>query len=332
MKRPELTDGPKKVLNAALHDLHGRAGLPSVRELVDRVGGEHVAGRSRIHDAFSSPRLPAWGLVQILVEALASKIPGADAKQEELRLHQLWLAASGQNPQESEWATSPVPKPAPAPMRPEKRPARQVLAMKVEWVAPALLDIDTRRTIRDFTSRALDDIGLPARGKHRKDGSAGSVIMMEPGFESPSMTAAMFLATLDDEQRRAKDRNRLYSAALRFMAFFDHGVHASETLELLNDLWSSPESEHLWNLQNSPGGWRPEGDESLWQGATDHPLALVSAVLYGLPYRGDFAGEWDPASNYVPFAFVPPGLSDFVLADAWVRVSKPSDPWSHLPF
>ncbi|MFM9760759.1 hypothetical protein [Streptomyces scabiei] len=336
LKRPELTDGPKKELNNGLHDLHLRAGLPSVRELVERVGGGIVAGRSRIHDAFSSPRLPAWGLIQILVEALVKNVPGANLEQEELRFHQLWIAASGQNFQDSPEVRTPIPQQVLAPTRPPRRPAPPVLAMRVEWVAPALLDVDTRRNLRDIISRALDDIGWPIKGEHRRDGSAGSVIMIDPGHEHPSVTAATFLATLDDEQSRTRRMARSYTAALRFMALFNRNAQApSEALDMLSDLWMSPHVENLWKLQKISGGWQPPAgtseDERRRQQVRDDPARLVSAVLYGLPLLGYFVGEWAPASDYVPIAHTPLGLTNNLLGDASVRVSDTIDPWSH-PF
>ncbi len=94
LKRPQLPAGSHRDLNDALHDLHLRAGLPSLRNLVDGVG-DGVAGKSRIHDAFSSGRLPAWGLLQLLVETMVKTAPGSDLGTEESRLYQLWLAASG---------------------------------------------------------------------------------------------------------------------------------------------------------------------------------------------------------------------------------------------
>ncbi|MGW6526689.1 hypothetical protein [Streptomyces venezuelae] len=74
--------------------MHLRAGMPSLRDLADGIG-HGVAGKSRIHDAFSSDRLPAWGLLQLLVEAMVETIPGSDLRAEESQLHQLWVAASG---------------------------------------------------------------------------------------------------------------------------------------------------------------------------------------------------------------------------------------------
>lgn len=91
---PLMTPGPRKRLSDELHALHRRGGWPSVRELA-RAMGSGVASSSRIHDAFTKPRLPAWGLVEVLVAELACRVPGgAPADQEVKRFHDLWDAAA----------------------------------------------------------------------------------------------------------------------------------------------------------------------------------------------------------------------------------------------
>ncbi|MEU3410510.1 hypothetical protein ABZ760_04430 [Streptomyces sp. NPDC006658] len=94
LKKPPLPDGPHRDLNDALHSLHLRAGLPSLRDLADGIG-DGVAGKSRIHDAFASDRLPTWGLLQLLAEVMVKTIPGSHLEAEESLLYQLWLKASG---------------------------------------------------------------------------------------------------------------------------------------------------------------------------------------------------------------------------------------------
>ncbi|WP_406187311.1 hypothetical protein [Streptomyces sp. NBC_01006] len=64
-----------------------------MRELA-RALGTGVVSSSRIHDAFTKPRLPTWGLVQVLVVELANRTPGADATTEVKRLHTLWDEAA----------------------------------------------------------------------------------------------------------------------------------------------------------------------------------------------------------------------------------------------
>ncbi|WP_426361656.1 hypothetical protein [Streptomyces sp. E-08] len=90
---PSLPPGPRQALSLELHALHRRAGWPSVRDLSSALG-DGVASPSRIHDAFTKPRLPAWGLIDVLVVALARKIPRADPTAEVERFHALWDAAS----------------------------------------------------------------------------------------------------------------------------------------------------------------------------------------------------------------------------------------------
>lgn len=127
LKRPDLPLGPLRDLNDALHDLHQRAGLPSVRDLARSVGAG-VASRSRIHDAFTDSRLPSWGLVQLLARALAQTVPAGDIAREEKDLHALWLMASG---------AAHIDHPIEEPTDPDLTVgANAILAMRVEWESP----------------------------------------------------------------------------------------------------------------------------------------------------------------------------------------------------
>ena len=64
----------------ALHDLHHEAGWPSLRTLAGAAG----CSRTTVSPVFSAPRLPTWGVVELLVEAM-----GGDPTY----FHGLWLAA-----------------------------------------------------------------------------------------------------------------------------------------------------------------------------------------------------------------------------------------------
>lgn len=86
LPRPALT-GPIRVLNDALHDLHHRAGWPSLRTLARETGVSHTT----VSKTFSQPALPSWGTLELLVEAM-----GGDTTQ----FHDLWLIAS--NPSDDE--------------------------------------------------------------------------------------------------------------------------------------------------------------------------------------------------------------------------------------
>ena len=82
LPRPDVPPGPRRDLVDALHDLHHRAGWPSLRTLAREAGCSHTT----VSNIFSSPRLPPWGALELLVEAMDGDT--AD-------FHQLWLA-SGQ--------------------------------------------------------------------------------------------------------------------------------------------------------------------------------------------------------------------------------------------
>jgi hypothetical protein len=57
LPQPSLPPGPLADLFAALHELHHRAGWPSLRRMAAEVGCSHAT----ILVAFSEPRLPRWG-------------------------------------------------------------------------------------------------------------------------------------------------------------------------------------------------------------------------------------------------------------------------------
>lgn len=81
LPRPEVPPGPHRELVDALHDLHHRAGWPSLRRLAEQTGVSHTT----VSKALSSAVLPSWGTVELLVEAMGGDVPGA---------RELWLAAS----------------------------------------------------------------------------------------------------------------------------------------------------------------------------------------------------------------------------------------------
>jgi type II secretory pathway predicted ATPase ExeA len=80
LPRPEVA-GPVRALNDALHDLHHRAGWPSLRTLARETGVSHTT----VSKAFSTPALPSWGTIEVLVRALDG---------DTATFHHLWLAAS----------------------------------------------------------------------------------------------------------------------------------------------------------------------------------------------------------------------------------------------
>lgn len=89
LPRPDLPRGAHRELNDALHELHQRAGRPGLRVLAHEAGCSHTT----VSKAFSSSRVPAWGILELLIEAM-----GGDADE----LKPLWVAATG-------GATAPAP-------------------------------------------------------------------------------------------------------------------------------------------------------------------------------------------------------------------------------
>ncbi|MBD3944310.1 ATP-binding protein [Nocardioides ganghwensis] len=81
LPRPDLPPGPHRDLVTALHDLHHRAGWPSLRTLARETGVSHTT----VSKTLSSPTLPSWGTLELIVEAM-----GGDTT----HFHDLWLTAS----------------------------------------------------------------------------------------------------------------------------------------------------------------------------------------------------------------------------------------------
>ena len=81
LPRPELPSGARRDLNDALHELHHRAGWPSLRTLAGRAGCSHTT----VSKVFSAPALPTWGVLEVVVEAMNGDTG---------HFHVLWLAAT----------------------------------------------------------------------------------------------------------------------------------------------------------------------------------------------------------------------------------------------
>ena len=81
LPHPDVPPGPRRDLDDALHGLHHRAGWPSLRVLAGDAGCSHTT----VSSVFSSPRLPSWGVLELIVEAMGGDV---------VMFHELWLAAS----------------------------------------------------------------------------------------------------------------------------------------------------------------------------------------------------------------------------------------------
>lgn len=80
LARPDIPPGSQRELVDALHALHHAAGWPSLRRLAGEVG----VSPTTVSAVFSAPRLPSWGLLSLLVDALDGDVE---------TFHQLWLDA-----------------------------------------------------------------------------------------------------------------------------------------------------------------------------------------------------------------------------------------------
>jgi hypothetical protein len=91
-KRPDLPPGALKELIDALHALHLEAGHPSARTLEEDLETAAVS-HTTIHKVFTTGRLPRWGVVDVLAEALAKRA-GRDKSVEVERIRGLWTRAA----------------------------------------------------------------------------------------------------------------------------------------------------------------------------------------------------------------------------------------------
>ncbi|HEX3959888.1 MAG TPA: FxSxx-COOH system tetratricopeptide repeat protein [Trebonia sp.] len=83
IKREPTPPGPVTHLLNRLHQIHLIAGQPSIREIAGKVG-RGVISSSTIHNMFRGPRVPRWGFLELVVEALGGDV-------EEFR--ELWQVA-----------------------------------------------------------------------------------------------------------------------------------------------------------------------------------------------------------------------------------------------
>jgi tetratricopeptide (TPR) repeat protein len=81
LPRPEVPPGGQRDLVDALHELHHQAGWPSLRVLARQAGCSHTT----VSAVFSSPRLPGWGVLELLVAAMDGDVA---------QFRRLWLDAS----------------------------------------------------------------------------------------------------------------------------------------------------------------------------------------------------------------------------------------------
>lgn len=95
LARPELSEGARKDLSDALHDLLRRAGRPSTRDIAAALKGflNPPPSHTRVHDLFTHRRLPDWELTMCVVQVLACRARGLDESAECDRFDRLWSLA-----------------------------------------------------------------------------------------------------------------------------------------------------------------------------------------------------------------------------------------------
>lgn len=137
-KRPAIPSSPLGELNRALHELHHRAGWPSSRQIQQALDDKGVVmSHTTIHAALTNPVLPTKGAVEMITEALAGSIRGADVANEIDRLLGLWDKASldGQPPAAEASGSSTAETPAmvePPALTKEQIEAETQLREKIE--------------------------------------------------------------------------------------------------------------------------------------------------------------------------------------------------------
>ncbi|MFE7466470.1 hypothetical protein ACFU6R_20530 [Streptomyces sp. NPDC057499] len=298
LKRPVLQDGGLKDLNDALHNLHRRAGQPSTRDLARRIGSE-VASKSRVYDAFSSDRLPSWGLIQVLAEALCASVPSSDFAAEEQKLHSLWLAATGANRDHSPPSEVPAAQTFPS----ESNEPLSVLALRIEWARPSDLNVSNRRAVRYIVTEALLDIGYDESGPHRRDMSAGSVISVDARREDPSLTIATVLSSLEDSLARSGVPGGYQGSTLRVLAHLGPYARpaapdaAAQAVAELNELWRYEHTQRLFDNAQSV-------------------CSILAAPLLDLNRYDPFEVDWVHAT--IPLFRVDRGPQDLGDYKVWV--------------
>jgi tetratricopeptide (TPR) repeat protein len=139
LPQPSLPPGPLADLFAALHDLHHQAGWPSLRRMAAEVGCSHTT----VSVAFSESRLPRWGLLELIVEALHG---------DPETFRPLWLRASASGPE----------------------PAEPAIAPAARYVAPR----DLPAPVTPFAGRSLDLARLDSAFQAAQDGAGPSVVLI----------------------------------------------------------------------------------------------------------------------------------------------------------
>lgn len=213
LPQPDIPPGAQRDLNDALHELHHQAGWPSLRVLAREAGCSHTT----ISSVFSAPRLPAWGVIEVLVEAMRGDVN---------HFRDLWLRAGS-------------PADGPNAARPRIAGRRGELAL-------------VRRHLRSGTGLLLV-VGEAGMGKSRLVSTAASLesgsVFVTSGNCLPLSTEVPLLPIADALRAvHAVDEGRWFTDSLAGSAPFVVGS-LRHLLPELGDADPDPHSADLWSRQ-----------------------------------------------------------------------------------
>ncbi|MFD0354344.1 hypothetical protein ACFVHW_11480 [Streptomyces sp. NPDC127110] len=193
-----------------------------MRELA-RALGTGVVSSSRIHDAFSKPRLPTWGLVQMLVVELAGRTPGADAAAEVKRFHVVWDEAAEADslpqalatPGQAQTVALSVPQAVTVThVPPVGRPVPRSLLLADLWRFSNRDDVQQvymRRMLYNLLDRTAEAAGIDAAARRQADRGDGIIELIDAAVPMAELLRAV-LAVLPAELRAV---NRLAAPSVR---------------------------------------------------------------------------------------------------------------------
>ncbi|MFF8196463.1 hypothetical protein ACF05L_37640 [Streptomyces bobili] len=149
LARPELSDGARKDLSDALHDLLRRAGRPSTRDIAAALKGilNPPPSHTRVHDLFTHRRLPDWELTMCVVQVLACRARGLDESAECDRFDRLWSLA------DEELVLDPLAGESDRPPTGQESTQPTSPAYTVPWTAPIVRAPSQHRPVMPDPSR-----------------------------------------------------------------------------------------------------------------------------------------------------------------------------------
>jgi replicative DNA helicase len=186
IKQPQVPPGALNDFFSSLHDLHVKAGQPSIREIQRDIGRDSVS-HTTIHKAFIGPRIPGWIIVEQLVEALADR-----SRQERIAIIEqfksLWEAAA-RSPQDGSGADTEKIRSVAQAVREtiQQQPARSYAELMIGTL-DEIEAVSTRVIGRELVPTGFSDVDALTSGMR-----PGSLIVI--GAE-PSIGKSILLITI----------------------------------------------------------------------------------------------------------------------------------------